>query len=256
MEITIHVNSDFTVKDMEIKIIFENESTGSSFFMKAQYSKYNEATVVTDEPLNTSDYKEVADCRLLTEIEDMLEDIEELENGSFALDLEQTLKTQSPSYQSTSSERDVVTFGKKDGKYFYSITATYDNGKIEISYENGKQTVTMSGVTETVAQTEKEAKAFISGLINTAQYESMRVSDITVSEDGSYTLVCRQPNENLYQPVFSSFGALKPTATQTIIITVKDGKITKIENTLSARSYTMTYGTVSFSVSSENEFYY
>ena len=254
MEIVIRVNADFTVKDMEIKMIFENEATISEFRMSMQYSKYNEATVVADVSLNTSDYKEVADCRLLTEIEDMLEELEDAENGSFELDLVQKLKTTSPFYESTSSENDRVTYGKKDGKYFYNISATYDNGRIEISYENGKQTVTMSGVTETVDQTEKEAKAFIGGLINTAQYEAVRVTDISKSNDGVYTIKCNRPNENLYQPVFSSVGVSNPTVTQTIKITVQDDKITKIENTVSASAYSTYYGMVSFTFTSTNEF--
>jgi hypothetical protein len=253
MEIVINVNADFTVKNMEIEMIFENESTTSEFRMSMKYSKYNEATVVTDISLNTNDYKEIADCRLLTEIEDMLEELEEAENGSFELDLVQKLKTTSPSYESTSSENDRVTYGKKDGKYFYDITASYDNGIIEMSYENGKQTITMSGVTETVDQTEKEAKAFISGLINTAQYEAMRVTDIS-TKDGVYTITCKQPNESLYQPVFSSLGILNPTVTQTIKVTVQDGNITKIENKVSASAYSSYYGTVSFTFTSENDF--
>ena len=253
MEITIHANADFTVKDMELKMIFENESTTSTFSMTAEYSKYNEATPIVD-TLDVSQYKEVADCRLLTDIEDMIEDLEELENGSFVLDLTQTIST---SYSKNSyTERDTVTYGKKDGKYFYEAKASTDSTKYDIAYANGKQTVTISGQTQTVDQTEKEAKEFINGLINTAKYSSSKVSNIRKNENGIYTIVCK-PDSSLYQPVFSSLGASVQNVSQTIKVTVQDGKITKIESTLSASSsYTMYYGTVSFELTSECEFYY
>jgi hypothetical protein len=138
MEITIHANADFTVKNMELKMIFENESTTSTFSMTAEYSKYNEATPIVD-TLDVSQYKKVADCRLLTDLTDMIEDLEELENGSFVLDLTQTLSTSSS--KSTYTERDTVTYGKKDGKYFYDAKASTDNAKYDISYANGKQVI-------------------------------------------------------------------------------------------------------------------
>ena len=41
-----------------------------------QYSKYNEAEKITD-TINPENYKEIADCRLLTDFEDMIEKLEE-----------------------------------------------------------------------------------------------------------------------------------------------------------------------------------
>ena len=252
MEITIHANADFTIKDMEFKMIFENESTTSTFTMKAEYSKYNEATPIVD-TLDVSQYKKVADCRLLTDIADMIEDLEEMENGSFVLDLTQTIST---SYsKDTYTERDTVTYGKKDGKYFYDAKASTDNAKYDISYANGKQTVTISGTTETVDQTEKEAKAFINGLINSAKYSADKVTNITQKEDGVYTINCK-PDASLYQPIFASVGSSSNNATQTITITIQNGKITKIDSTVSASAYVSSYGSVSFSLKTECEFYH
>ena len=252
MEITIHANADFTVKDMELKMIFENESTTSTFSMTAEYSKYNEATPIVD-TLDVSQYKEVADCRLLTDIEDMIEDLEELENGSFVLDLTQTIST---FYSKNSyTERDTATYGKKDGKYFYEVKASADNAKYDISYANGKQTVTSSGASDTVDQSEKDAKAFINGLINSARYSSDKVTNITQKEDGVYTISCT-PDESLYQPIFASLGSASGNATQTITVTIQDGKIIKISSTVSASAYVSAYGSVSFSLKTECEFYY
>ena len=103
-------------------------------------------------------------------------------------------------------------------------------------------------------KTEKEAKAFINGLINTAKYEEIRVSDIKKLEDGTYQIRCDKPNADLYYPVFSSLRTPVQHVSQTIEITVQDGKIIKIESTLSARGTGMYYGTVSFKLTSVCEF--
>jgi len=253
MEITVHANADFTVKDVEIKMIFENESSPSEFSMNQKYSNYGEATPIVD-TLDVAQYKEVSDCRLLTDIRDMIEDLEELENGSFVLDITQTLSTSGPAYNQTTTEKDTVTYGKKDGKYFYNAKATTGNMKYDIDYANGKQTVTVSGQVQTADQTEKEAQAFINGLINTAKYEAIRVSNIKTLENGTYRITCDKPNENLYEPVFSSLRTLVQSVSQTIDITVQDGKIIKIESTLSARGHGMHYGNVSFKLTSVCEF--
>jgi hypothetical protein len=255
MEITVHANADFTVKDVEIKMIFENESTTSEFSIKQEYSKYEKAMPIVD-TLDISQYREISDCRLLTDINDMLEDLEELENGSFVLDITQKFSTSSPAYKQTNTERDTVSYGKKDGKYFYDIKASTDNTKYDIAYANGKQTITVAGQTQTADQTEKDAKAFIGGLINTVKYEAIRVSDIKKLEDGTYQIRCDKPNDSLYSPVFSSLGTSPQRVSQTIDITVQDGKITKIESTLSASGFTMYYGNVSFELTSVCEFYY
>ena len=252
MEITIHANADFTVKNMELKMIFENESKTSTFSMTAEYSKYNEATPIVD-TLDVSQYTEVADCRLLTDIADMIEDLEEMENGSFVLDLKQTIST---SYSKNSyTERDTVTYGKKDGKYFYEAKASADNAKYDISYANGKQTITFSGESETVDQTEKEAKEFINGLIDSAKYTADKVTNISQKEDGVYTIAC-EPDESLYQPIFASLGSASGNATQTITITIQDGKITKISSSVTAIAFPAAYGRVEFNLKTECEFYY
>ena len=255
MEITIHANQDFTVKDMEIKMIFENESTDSEFRICAQYSKYDQATEITD-TLNPADYHEIMDCRLLKDFGDMFENIENVEDGYFELDLRQALEVSRPVQKQTIIETDAVNYGRSNGKYFYAIKATYNGSNIDILYENGQQTVIANGVSETAVQTEEEAIAFINGLINTASYHANRVSDIKQLEDGSYEIVCDHPDESLYQPIFSSMGAPVTSLSQTITITLQDGKIVCVVSKLIASGYSDTYGTVTFQLSSVNVYDY
>ena len=104
--------------------------------------------------------------------------------------------------------------------------------------------------------TEKEAKAFINGLINTASYESIRVSNITKIEDGVYKIDHR-PDKNIYKPVFSALNATMPQDSQvkqTITITVRDGKIESIQSELQAACASDPYGSVTFTLNSTNTF--
>ena len=256
MEITIHANEDFTAKDIEIKMIFEDTATSSWFTMFMQYSKYDEATAITD-TLNLAEYQEIADCRLLKEFEDMFEDLEDAENVSFTLNLEQKMTAEYLNFEQIYNETDNVTYGKKEGKYFYNATASYDDGEMKIVYENGNQTVTVDGEPFTVPQTEQEAKEFVGGLINAAQYESIRVSHIEKIGDGVYAITYGKPDDALYGELFESLNihSLDIVPSHTIVITVQDGKLVKVESELKAEAPYMGR-MVTFSLSSVNIFTY
>ena len=253
MEIGIHANRDFTVRAMEIKMIFEKDS---SFTVSMRYSAYNEATAITD-TLNTADYKEIADCRILTDLEDMIEELEKAENGSFVLDIEQKVKIPELSYEETSTEKDTVSYGKKDGKYFYDITVSYPDGDIGISYENGKQTITYDGNSQTETQTEDAAIEFINGLINTANYKSSYVSNLEKLEEDVYKITCEAPVASEYEAMFEALGISYDSAKQIITVTIKDGKITKIVNEVVAKGsgkINYTNANVTIEVNSTNTF--
>ena len=66
----------------------ENTSSAPTFEMTTKYSNYNEVTPITD-TLNPDDYKEIEDCRLLSDFEDMIEKLEDDKDGSFVMEMEQ-----------------------------------------------------------------------------------------------------------------------------------------------------------------------
>lgn len=244
MEITIHVNQDFTVKDMEIKMIFDDESTNSVFNISAQYSQYDSATVITD-TLNPDDYQQIEDCRLLKAFENMFADLENAENGSLTLEMNQVVQIPGMNYEESSAESYTGTYGTKDGKYFYNLEVTSDGTVMSISYENGMITVTANGASETGAQTEAEAKAYMQALINAVGYQPSNVSNITKLEDGVYEIVCANDA--------SSMG-VSGDVTQTITITVQEDKIVGVEGVTSVTSVDPQAGTIIVNVYSFNTF--
>ena len=238
MEISILADEKFRAKEMNVKFIFDEDNANSSFEIFSKYSNYNAVTRITD-VLNPEEYTEIEDCTLIYEIEDMLEALEEKTDGSFTLNMTQKVSIPTLNQSHLYSEQDTVTYGKKNGAYFYNATATAGSENFEISYANGKQTILVSGQEQTVSQTEDEAKAYISGLINTAKYSADYVSTLTKKSDGVYEIQCHQPESSAYDAIFEAYSGKTKSIVQTITVTVENGSIVKIEN------HTLAKGTAS-----------
>ena len=229
MPVAITVDGDHLIQKIEIAFTFdtgEDSLRVPSISMVMTYSEYGTAEREVS-ALKTDSYVQVEDIRLLSQLEDMLKEREEQQNDSFTLTTSQTTKIMGQS--STTKETDVVTYGTGEDGYFYEIDATINGEKYDISYKNGKQKVTGSGTNKTEAQTEKEAKDFISGLINSANFSADHVTAITEIEDGVYKLESDKPEPSAYKSFFAGIGGTYAKATQTITITVENGNITKIE---------------------------
>lgn len=232
MEVYVLCDKKFQVKEMNVKFIFDEdskESTDPFFEIKTQYANYNAVTLITD-TLDPSKYTEISDCRLLAEFEDMIEALEEKKDGSFTLELEQKLSIPSLGQTQIYKETDTVSYGEKNGSYFYDITANANSESVEISYANGKQIILIAGEEQTASQTKAEAKAYINDLINTAKYSPDYVSMITKKADGVYEILCDEPDSSAYEAIFDNYAGDLLEISQTLTVTVKDGAITKIEN--------------------------
>ncbi len=232
MEISVLADGEFRVTEMKIKFIFDEDNEtikDPSLEMTAKYASFNAATPITD-TLNPADYTEIPDCRLLSEFEDMIEALEEKKEGSFTLYIHQVMNGSVLGMGQTYKETDTVSYGEKNGSYFYDITATTGGENVEVSYANGKQTVRVSGAEQTVDQTEDEAKAYINGLLNNAKYSANAVGSLTEKSEGVYEIQCDNPDKSAYSSIFSSLGISHVKYEQTITITVKDGNIKKIES--------------------------
>ena len=237
VEISILADEKFRVKEIKIQCIFDEEYIGKEpvFEITTQYYNYNNAQLITD-TLNSADYKEIPDCRLLTEFDDMIKKLEKDQDGSFVMTLEQTLDFMGQ--EQTYTETDTVAYGEKDGQYFYDITAsTTSSSNMKISYTNGTQTIQQAnGQSTTKNQSTTEAKAFINNLINTAKYSSLYVSDMEELEDGVYKIYYRTPDADTYKALLESYNGSHIAIQQNLKITVKDGNIVKIESNLYANA--------------------
>ena len=230
MKISITADEDFRAKQIVFDFVFDVEEDATAvpvFTVTENFSKYNEATRIV-KGINAVDYDEVEDVRLLYNVEKMIEDLQNDKDGSFVLDVSQTVTVmgQSSSYKET----DTVSYGETDGSYFYDITADVSGSTIDIGYKNGVQTVTQNSASQTVDQTEDEARDFINGLINTAQYNKAYVSDLTKVSDGVYKFQFDKPNSSTYKQALANMGASYDSAKQTITVTIRDNKIVKIES--------------------------
>lgn len=234
IEITIKVNSKFCVTQMSMHFVFEDDedaATAPAIDVKMFFSDYNCAAIETDE-LNVENYNEILDIRLVDEFDDMISDLEESENNSFTLTTSQKVRGQ------TSSEKDEISYGIEDGKYFYNARAELTKYTCDIAYRDGQQTTTItiysnSGVldtdTNTVEQSELEAKAFINQFINSTGYDARYVEGIEKTDDGRYKVSLLPVDESSYRALAQSLRGSYQSSTHAIYFTVEDGKILKMD---------------------------
>ena len=160
MEVSVRADSQFRLTEVKIKFIFAEANNQNSFEMTALYSNYD-ATILNT--LDTTRFREIADYRLLSEFETMLEDFNNRQSGSFLFDVEEL--TSFNNYGDTLTqyykETDTVIYGEENGGFFYEINSDLSFGNIKISYKNGEQTVSAFGIDQTMEYTEENAKADI-----------------------------------------------------------------------------------------------
>ena len=232
MELAIKADAEFRVTQMIVRLIFDTEA-GSAKVPKAEmtmdYGAYNAATRITD-TLNIMNFIEVEDIRLLDTFEKQIEALGKEKQNTFSLDITQTFKLsgQTSSY----SERDMVTYGENEDGYFYDILAEMSGVTYEINYRGGQQTIRVEGAEESTPQTEDEARDYVMYLINTCRYDKQYVSDIEKTAEGVYKVVVNDPEDASYEQVMAQMGMEYHSSSQTIIFTMKDGKITQIKSTV------------------------
>ncbi|MBQ9121828.1 MAG: hypothetical protein IJY12_05670 [Clostridia bacterium] len=226
MEITIVADGDYRIKEMQYVFVFPTGTTTPTIRVTSTYTKYNEATPVTD-VLNTADYVELEDARFPEKIATMLTDISEAEAGAFVLDITQNVTI----LDSTTSwyEKDTVSFGVNNGSYFYNILVATSEGDMTIDFKNGLETIVVDGETYTEYITAAVAKEYINSLINGSGYDATLVKNVTKMSDGVYVLECMDPSVLDYGYVFEGMGGEYASGTQTYAVTVKEDKLERME---------------------------
>lgn len=228
VKVTLRANAEFLVDKMEFSFVFaaDDEGLTPTFAIVAEYSGYNSA-VFDATKLNTEEFTEVDDLRILESMQSALAERQNAASGKFTLDLKATYQMQHQT--TTSQEIDVVTYGRKNGAYYYMITAEMGNQTFEVRYQNGEQNVTTDGQTTTASQSEAEAKYFVDNLINTARYTSGAITDIQKLEEGVYLLIGGPKN---LEQTMGLTGIEVSSAIQECKVTFESNKLMKIENKL------------------------
>ena len=228
VKVSLSADAQFLVQKMEFSFDFAvgDEEVTPTFRVTAEYSNYDTA-VFDSTKLKAEEFAQVEDVRILESLQTLLLDRQNAASGKFALDLKSTNQIQGQ--ETTAQENAVVTYGRKNGAYYYDSSAQIDGKLFEISYRSGEQTVITDGQTSTAFQSEEEAKLYIDGLINMANYTPTAITDIQKLDEGIYLLL-GQP-KNLEQTIGIT-GIDEVSATQECKVTFESNKLMRIENKL------------------------
>ena len=235
MELSVSADKDFRATLLSIKFVFDTEADEKiqkKLEATITYQKYNEATPIT-ETLSTEDFKQVADIRVIDTVEKSITDIQNAQQAKCTLNLKQsfTLRGETSTYE----EKDIITYGGKGDSYYYKIQATSQGSTFSMNYKNGSETVSQGSTTTSKNKTPEEAKEFIDSLINSAKYSKNSVENVEKIGDGIYKLECRVIDATPYKNVFDSIRGEYTGATQTITVTIEEGKVVKVESIVEAK---------------------
>lgn len=225
MQVSLNANESFQVTRMQISFDFASAGeTTPVFSVDTVYSGWNTAAFDTVR-LNAAEYVEVEDVYLLDAITAAIVQRQEATIGQFTLETKTT--EEFGGQVRTSAEKGVMIYGWRNGAYSYFFTANTEGKNFLVHYQNGEQTVISNGESYTASKSEAEAKAYIDGLIDAANYKSITVTGIEKRENGSYLLTIDRPD-------FSGAvdGIEIDFASQQITVTFADGKLTQIESRL------------------------
>ncbi|MBE6958656.1 MAG: hypothetical protein E7447_05855 [Ruminococcaceae bacterium] len=253
MKATIVANEDFLVKTMTVAFVFEEQedSIKPEYSMSAEYSKYNEAVFDAD-VLKAEEYTEVADLFVLQKIEDGIQERQEATTGSFVLDI--TTTTRYYGQTSKNKETDTVIYGKKNGGYYYSIIAEADGTKMTLVYQNGVSTITSGGESYTDALTDAQAKQTIDGLIDSAIFNSLAVTNIEKEGEGVYMITCDEIDLEIYSARLASSDIKLSSGEQAVKVTFdEDGNLVKIDSLVFLKGK-LEYNDVEFDLKSVVDF--
>ena len=246
IKVTFQTDEDFYVTDIALEFEFDTDEdakvTPTLEVRMKLTAMGDEVTRVTD-TIDASKYKEVDDLAICKEITQLIKDRYEAEEGSFRYVQEQTVKVMGQTEKFT--ETDTVRYGVRDGKFYYDVTAEYDEVSMHLVYENGACTVTMEGESYSEPQTEQDARSLIEMLINSSTYgyNAESVTDITDKGNGVWEIEQALGDSSELEGIFASMDGTYKSATQTVTVTIKDGKLTEIKSVITA-SGSITSGSV------------
>ncbi|MBE6941250.1 MAG: hypothetical protein E7455_03055 [Ruminococcaceae bacterium] len=228
MHVKVTADADFYIQKVDISLVFAESESRPRLTVVARYSGFD-TTRVDPAMLSLSEYAEVADVRVLNYVSQVLKEKQDASEGAFTLDITTAydMKKENVRYE----EHDQVSYGRKNGGYYYAIDAQVDDQSLTMTYQNGEQTVISGDQSQTVTQPEAEAKAFIDSLIDYARYSGISVTDIQKPETGVFVLTVERLDLSLYQASVAGTGITLESGTQTITVFFTDKIFTGMEST-------------------------
>lgn len=239
MECTVTADEDLIPKTMEVKFIFDEDdlTVAPEMTMTAEFSDVGTATV--DPALIVpEEYTLVDDLAILSLLKEGIEERSNAAAGKFVYETKTTFTLFGEDQEEI--ETDTVTYGRKNGAYYYGIEAKYADGTVLIDYSNGVQTVTYGDESENVRLTDEEAKASVDTLINAAGYDPNKISGVTKKSDTEYVLTVAEYDTATFNLTLAESGIELGTGTQEITVTMTEDSVSVIGNKVTAEG-TYTY---------------
>ncbi len=237
VKVTFLTDENFRVTDISMEFEFDVDEDAKQtpvLDVRMKLVAVGDGVTRVTDTIDASKYKEVDDLAIRKEITELIKDRYEAEEGSFRYVQEQTFKVMGQTDKFT--ETDTVLYGVRDGKFYYDVTAEYDSVSMKLAYENGACTVTVEGESYSEPQTEQEARALVEMLINdsTYGYHAESITNITDKGNGVWEIEQALGDTSELEGIFESMDGTYKSATQTVTVTIKDGKLTEIKTVITA----------------------
>ena len=232
MTITVNADGEYRVTDIKLEPSFKADEDGNttSITMEMKYKDYNTAQRAGAR-MKTEEYTEVENIKVLSEVQDMVEALNDAEQGELVLTSRSTVKVARD--ESVSEEIDNVTYGRDEKGFYYNISAEVNGEKVDISYSEGKQIVKVGNQKTEIKQKDKDAERYIKQLVGSHGYDKSYVRDILETGDGTYRFKLSVTNTSAYSNAHGAMGAsliVDQGLYNILTLTVEEGKIVRVES--------------------------
>ncbi len=229
METSLTADENFHVGKMEFSLVFESEDALNApvFSMAIEYSKYGEAEPNYEE-IKTEEYTEVDNISVLDDVTDGLLEIEDAVNGKFTVQIEQRYSI--AGQKNTYTEKDTVSYGVQNGAFYLDLISKQDGSTFKITCKNGVFTIEQDGESQSGNISDREAKSYVTGLLNVINFDGKLVTDIVKTGEGIYKFNLGDGNLAEYESILDSVEGKIDSMKQETVITFSEEKIVKIED--------------------------
>lgn len=216
------------IDELTVKLYADSNSPAVTVSM--EYSEYKSADRAD---FDTEGFVEVVDPTVPQKFADALVDELELDESKFSITTTETVLKKDGTEVESTEVTNGVRLSNEDGNFFYRIYSYSGEEETYVDYGYGQQRLYVGGVmTEKADQTEAEAKALISSLVNNLNFDTSMVKDLERLADGGYKLECRVADENSLKRLMATIGAVYQSYEFTVTVQMSDKGLEHIESSL------------------------
>ena len=216
------------IDELTVKLYADSNSPAVTVSM--EYSEYKSADRAD---FDTEGFVEVVDPTVPQKFADALADELELDESKFSITTTETVLKKDGTEVESTEVTNRVSLRNEDGNFFYRIDSYSGEEETYVDYRYGHQRLYVGGLmTEKADQTEAEAKALISSLVNNLNFDTSMVKDLERLADGGYKLECRVADEKSLRQLMATIGAVYQSYEFTVTVQMSDKGLEHIESSL------------------------